>query len=217
VEPQSLRACFPCKGTDLASARACEQAVFGRRFGNSAEELAHEYGPYEGSTSFGAIFTADGTALGAVRLIRPGARRVKTLQDASRTPWNVPEDGLEDTVGLDETRTWDVASFAVDSVAAGADRRIASALLKVMFTGLRDNAATSFVAVLDTRARRALCGLGVTMVDLPGAKPAPYLGSPSSVPVYRHLADLRGEHAEHFLQTRELVSTAGLSTVSIRR
>ena len=53
-----LRASYPCVGIDLAQARACEQAVFGRRFGNSAEEMAHEYGPFEDSTTFGAVFAS---------------------------------------------------------------------------------------------------------------------------------------------------------------
>lgn len=192
-----LRTAFPCAGPDLAQARACEQAVFGRRFGNSPEDLDYAYGPYEGSTVFGAVFDTQGTAIGSVRLIGPGPERVKTLQDASRPPWNVPESMFE-VVGLNELDTWDVASLAVDSVAAGSDRRVAMALLSVMFGALGDNATSSFVAVLDSGARRALQGLGMRLFDLPSANPAPYLGSVSSVPVYRHLADLRREHADRF-------------------
>jgi hypothetical protein len=211
-----LRASYPCVGSDLAQARACEQAVFGRRFGNSAEEMEHEYGPFEGSTTFGAVFATNGTAVAAVRLIRPGPVRVKTLQDAAKPPWSLAEQQLTDTVGLHERHTWDVASFTVDAVAGGADRRIAPTLLRLLFAALRANSATSFVAVLDSTARRALRGLGVTMLELGDAKPAPYLGSPSSVPVYRHLADLRGEHAEHFPQTDEQVPTAEVSAVPSR-
>jgi hypothetical protein len=65
-----LRPSFPCAGDDLRSAQACEQAVFGRAFGNTAVELRSEYGPYESATSFGAVFRPDGTAVGAVRLMR---------------------------------------------------------------------------------------------------------------------------------------------------
>lgn len=186
-------------------ARACEQAVFGRRFGNTSEELAAEYAPHEDSTFFGAVFAPDGAAVGAVRLVGPGSRRVKTLLDASRPPWNVTDRLLEEVLVQGERHTWDVATFAVDAGTAGADRRIAPALLSVMFGALRENAATSFVAILDQTARRAMQGLGIRMLDLPGAKPAPYLGSPSSVPVYRHLADLRAEHADQFPQIHEQV------------
>ena len=195
---RTLRTSYPCAGADLAQARACEQVVFGRRFGNTAAELAGEYAPFADSTTFGAVLAEDGTALGAVRLVGPGPRRVKTLLDASQPPWNVSEEELAQALGENERSTWDVATFAVDSVTAGADRRIAPALLSVMLRALRDHEATGFVAIMDRVARRALEGLGMRLLDLPGAKPAPYLGSPRSVPVYRHLADLRAEHANQF-------------------
>jgi hypothetical protein len=193
--PSGLRPTFPCAGADLAAARACEQSVFGRRFGNSADELSAEYGAYEGSTSFGAVLRPDGTAVGAVRLIRPGPRPVKTLSDAAGPPWSLCSDVVGPLGGAD---TWDVASFTVDSVVAGADRRIAMLLLSVVFGAFRDNAVTGMVAILDVVARRALGGLGVLMLDLPGALPAPYLGSLSSVPVHRRLPDLHARHAEDF-------------------
>lgn len=198
---EGLRSCYPCRGVDLAQARACEQVVFGRRFGNSPDELAHEYGPFESATTFGAVFAMDGTAVGAVRLIRPGPEPVKTLHDAGGPLWNVRTDGIDESVGLHVSGTWDVASFGVDSVVAGRGRRVTERLLGVMFGAFWDNQATSFVAMLDSRARRALEARGVRMLDLPGARPAPYLGSHSTVPVFRHLADLHAEHARRFPQT----------------
>jgi hypothetical protein len=204
-----LRPRFPCSGADLTAARACEQAVFGRRFGNTADELAAEYGPYEESTSFGAVFGADGGAVAAVRLVRPGPAGVKTLQDAAAPPWNVARRLIDEAVGETAGRarglTWDVASFCVDSTAVGADRRVVMVLLAVMFGAFRDNGVTSFVAMLDSVARRPLGALGVRMLDLPGASPAPYLGSASTVPVYRRTADLHGEHAERFPQVHQQV------------
>jgi hypothetical protein len=193
-----LRSAYPCSGIDLLEARACEQTVFGRCFGNSAEELAEQFGPYEQSTTFGGVFAPDGAAVGAMRLIRPGPERVKTLQDASQPPWNLHIGRVSECAGLDERRTWDVASFGVDSVVSGVDRRIALLLLAAMFGAFGDNEATSFVAVLDSAARRALQARGIRMLNLPDADPAPYLGSPHSAPVYRHLADLHAEHARQF-------------------
>jgi hypothetical protein len=191
-----LRPSFPCVGADLTAARACEQVVFHRRFGNTAEEMAAEYGPYESTTAFGAVLGPDGTALGAVRLIRPGSAPVKTLLDAAGPPWSVSGQEIDDIVG--GRHTWDVASFGVDSVAAGADRRVAMLLLSVLFGAFRDNDVTGMVAMLDRGARRAFRGLGVQMLDLPGAQPAPYLGSSSTVPVYRKLSELHAEHAHGF-------------------
>ena len=192
-----LRPSFPCRGTDLTAARRCEQTVFGRHFGNTAEELATAYGPYESTTSFGAIFRADGVALGAVRLVRPGRLPLKTLVDAGEAPWNVSAEAIEQVIGAGDVAaqaTWDIASFGVDTVAAGADPRIAVALLSVMFGAFRDNAVGGFVAILDAAARRPLRGLGMRLLDLPGATPQPYLGSANSVPVHRRVAELRLEH-----------------------
>ena len=124
----SLRTSYPCAGSDLAQARACEQVVFGRRFGNTAAELAREYAPFADSTTFGAVLAEDGTALGAVRLVGPGPRRVKTLLDASRPPWNVSDVGLAQALGENERSTWDVATFAVCWASKSAKRWVASPL-----------------------------------------------------------------------------------------
>jgi hypothetical protein len=47
------------------------------------------------------------------------------------------------------------------------------------------------------------------MLDLPGAAPAPYLGSPSSVPVYRRILDLHASHAECFEHLHQQVFHGG--------
>ena len=72
-------------------------------------------------------------------------------------------------------------------------------LLSVLFGAFRDNSVTGMVAMLDFPLPAApLRGLGVHLLDLPGAQPAPYLGSPSTVPVYRKVPDLHAEHADGF-------------------
>jgi hypothetical protein len=195
-----LRPSFPCRGDDLVAARACEELVFGRHFGNTAEELAAEYGPYELSTAFGAVLLPDGTAVGSVRLIRPvGRGPVKTMFDAARPPWNLSQNAFEAIAGepadTEGGRTWDVATFGVDRAVAGRDRRVAMALLSVMFGAFRDNAVRGMVAMLDARARRAFMQLGIHLDDLPGAEPASYLGSTSTTPVHRRIDDLHAEHA----------------------
>jgi hypothetical protein len=196
-----LRASFPCRGADLSAARSCEALVFARRFGNSAHQLAREYGPYEASTVFGGVFLPDGSAVGCVRLIRPDGRGpVKTLSDAAGPPWNLSRQLLQSVVGdqadPDVGETWDVATFGVDGTATGGDRRVTMALLSVMFGAFRDNAVGGLVAMLDTGARRAFRGLGLHVNDIPGALSASYLGSASTTPVHRRIDVL---HAEHFI------------------
>jgi hypothetical protein len=198
-EPRAvLRPSFPCTGDDLRSARACEQAVFGRVYGNTAVELRHEYGPYESETSFGAVFLPDGTAVGAVRLMRLCGNGLKSLNDAATRPWRLPVAVACRTASIDLEHTWDVGSFGVDSSGVAATGEATLALWSVMFGAFRDNSVATFVAILDAGARRPIAAVGVEMLDLPGATPAAYLGSPSSTPVYRHVQDLHRLHRERF-------------------
>jgi hypothetical protein len=201
----ALRPSFPCTGADLEAARACELVVFGRRFGNSSAELEVEYGPYEPDTSFGAVFLPDGTAAGAIRLIRDGRHGLKSLNDAASAPWLLPVGPTCLIAAIDPTRTWDVGSFCVDSVIAGANRRATLALWSVLFGAFRDNEVATFVAILDAAARRPIASLGVQMLDLPGATPASYLGSSASVPVYRHVRDLHRLHLARFADVHQQV------------
>jgi hypothetical protein len=203
--PAALRPSFPCTGADLQAARACELAVFGRRFGNSSADLEADYGPYECSTCFGGVFTADGAAVGAVRLIRNGPRGLKSLNDAARPPWRLPVRTTCRAADIDPARTWDVGSFGIDSVTAGSSRQATIALFSVMFGAFRDNQVASFVAILDAGARRPIGALGVQMLDLPGAVPASYLGSSASVPVYRHVSDLHRLHVSRFADVHQQV------------
>lgn len=200
-----LRPRFPCTGADLLAARACELSVFGRQFRNTSDELTMEYGPYESSTSFGAVFWPDGTAVGAIRLIRHGRRGLKSLNDAAALPWKLPVRATCRAVDIDPPMTWDVGSFVVDSLTVGSSRQTTLALWSVLFGAFRDNQVESFVAILDSRARRPIAALGVQMLDLPGAVPAPYLGSPSSVPVYRHVGDLHRRHLLRFADVHQQV------------
>jgi hypothetical protein len=201
----ALRPSFPCAGADLVAARACELVVLGRRFGNSSAELEVEYGPYESDTSFGAVFLPDGTAVGAVRLIRNGDRGLKSLNDAAAAPWLLPVGPTCLVAEIEPTQTWDVGSFCVDSVTAGANRRATLALWSVLFGAFRDNEVATFVAILDVGARRPIASLGIQMLDLPGAVAASYLGSSASVPVYRHVRDLHRLHLSRFADVHQQV------------
>lgn len=201
----TLRPSFPCTGQDLERARACERVVFARAFGDSPSDLDTAYGDYEDRTSFGAVFLADGRAVGAVRLARPGPRGLKSLNDAASAPWHLPARRTLQQVGIDPARTWDVGTFGVDSLAVRASSRVTRALFAVMFGAFRDNAVASFVAVLDVGSRRPVGAQGVELLDLPGAEPAPYLGSDASTPVYRHVADLHDLHRRRFAAIHDQV------------
>ena len=63
---------FQVEGALLASALECEAEVFLRWFGNTAEQLADEYGPYEDSTVFLVVADRQDEVIGTVRLLRGG-------------------------------------------------------------------------------------------------------------------------------------------------
>ncbi|MDQ1603553.1 MAG: hypothetical protein QOE01_1398 [Actinomycetota bacterium] len=200
-----LRPSFPCAGADLRAARTCEQTVFGRSFGNTPAELHDAYGRYEDGTSFGGVFLPDGSAVGAVRLMRQGRHGLKSLHDAASRPWQLATKATCQAVDIQLARTWDVGSFGVDSIAVGATRETTMALFSVMFGAFRDNGVATFVAILDAGARRPIEAVGVRMLDLPGARPAAYLGSAASTPVYRHVHDLHQQHEVQFPDVHQQV------------
>jgi hypothetical protein len=178
----------PC-GSELEAARECEAAVFLDRYGNTREQLADEYGPYEDQTVFLALLAPDGRAEAAIRFIVPGPAGLKSLVDAQLEPWGLEARACLDAVGLEPSRTWDIATLSVRK-----DRTPGVAHIAAMYHGIaactRVNGITGTVALLDTRVLRMLHAVSLQYRPLPGARPAPYLGSDSSVPVYAHMATM---------------------------
>jgi hypothetical protein len=181
---QVLRMHFDVTGDLLAGARECEAEVFLRWYGNTREQLAEEYGPYEDATAFLCVADEYGEVLAAARLLAPGgAAGLKTLVDVGRAPWGIDGARAVLATGADLATTWDVATLGVRE-----QRRDTARLALALYHGIanvsRANAMSAFVAVLDQRVRRLLDSVGVVCRALPGTSGAPYLGSPESTPVY---------------------------------
>src|SRR6476646_7922731 len=104
---------FDPEGDVLDAARDCEASVFLQQYGNTAQQWAEEYGPYDPSSAFIAITDAQGDAVAAMRLILPGPLGLKTLADVARPPWNLDGARVARAAGMITTRTWDVATLAV--------------------------------------------------------------------------------------------------------
>jgi hypothetical protein len=138
-------------------------------------------------------------------LIRNGEHGLKSLNDASASPWAMPVRSTCQAADINPERTWDVGSFAVDSVLRGPGRQSTLALFSVLFGAFRDNEVESFVAIIDAGARRPMATIGVQLLDLPGAAPAAYFGSSASTPVYRHVRDLHRMHGCDFAEVHEQV------------
>lgn len=181
------RLVFDPTGDLLAAARQCEADVFLDRYGNTAEQLADEYGPYEPQSVFLALVTRDDDVAAAVRFIMPGPAGLKTIVDMGGEPWHVDGDASMSVAGLHPMRTWDIATLSARSNRADGVNHVAS-LYHGIALATRANDINTTVAILDIRMRRLLDSVGLRFQTLPGAKVRPYLGSPASVPVFADIA-----------------------------
>lgn len=172
------------------AAREVEAAVFGEVFGNTREQLVTEYGPYEEASHF-LLCREAGTdgPIAVARLIAPSPAGLKTLVDIVAEPWNADRDFVVRQAGLDPERTWDVATLAA---LPHARRGEASAALYASLVNVVTRAGgTSWTAIIDSKVLVLLRRAGVSAQALPGLAAAPYLGSPSSLPIYGRVADTR--------------------------
>jgi hypothetical protein len=180
----SLR--FGVDGPLVDGARDCERAVFLDAFGNTAEQLHDEYGPYDAQSAWLTVSDPEGTVVGACRLIVPGPAGLKTLNDLSRAPWRVDGRRSVEAAGADVTRTWDIATLGVRPDRRGSRARVSLALFHGILKAARANGARTVTAIFDEPARRVVSTLGYPLLPLPGTSTAPYLGSAASTPVYFH-------------------------------
>lgn len=179
---------FDPRGDLLAAGRDCEAEVFLAWFGNTREQLAEEYGPYDDASVFIVLADEAGDALGACRLIVPGGRGLKTLDDLAGEPWLVDPQRSASAAGLDPSRTWDIATLGVRRGLKATGLLAAAALYHGLILASQVNPFDSIVSVMDDSVRELLVSIGMITHVLPGAGSATYLGSPSSTPVYGHNA-----------------------------
>ena len=170
-------------------ARRIEEHVFGEAFGNTPEQLRSEYAPYEAASRFLLCPGTGRAANGVARLIEPSRARLKTLVDVEAAPWDVDGDATARAAGLDLDRTWDVATLAVLPHARQGE--VSFALYTALLRTMTAAGALSWTAIVDTKVLVLLRRVGVSVDALPGLRPAAYLGSASSVPVFGHLAKTR--------------------------
>lgn len=223
---------FDPQGDLLESARECEAEVFEQWFGNSRKQLEDEYRPYESSSFFVAVADASGQVLAAARAIYPtpqptnactetnartevAGRGLKTLDDLSRPPWGVDAARSAAAAGIDPRTTGDVATLGVRGGLRGSGVHLAAAVYHGLIVMARVNRVSSFTAILDERPRALLTSLGIVMHPLPGARTAPYLGSPASTPVYAHIGTMLDNQRRHLPDAHRLV-TRGVGLDGIR-
>lgn len=207
---------FDVTGELLESARDCESEVFLRWYGNTREQLAEEYGPYEDSSAFLCVADETGEVLAAARLLAPGGSAgLKTLADVGRPPWGIDGPRSARAAGAELETTWDVATIGVRRQTQDT-ARLSLALYHGVVNVCRANGMSGFVAVLDERVRRLLDSVGIVTRTLPGATAAPYLGSPESTPVYVLRSYMFDQQRRQFPDAYRLVTLGhGLDGIAV--
>ncbi len=188
-----LRIVFDPTGDLLEATRDCEADIFLQWYGNTREQLAEEYGPYEHDSVFVSVVDDTDEVLACVRLLTGATTSLKTVDDVSRPPWAVDAPRSAAAVGVDVTRAWDVATMGVRPGLKQGRTGLALATYHALITSIRANSVPSVVAILDERVRRLLTSVGWAMRTLPGTRAANYLGSDSSTPVYADIAQILDE------------------------
>jgi len=175
---------FNVQGDDLTAARECEADVFLSAFGNTREQVAEEYGPYEDQSIFLSVTDDEGNTLGSCREIVPGPAGLKTVNDVARAPWFVDGPRSARAAGVDPTRAWDLATLGVRREFRSHRLMVGIALYYGLFRSAHVNGVPAIVSVMDDHMRRTLGAFDVDCPALPGTSTGEYLGSTASTPVY---------------------------------
>jgi hypothetical protein len=191
-------------------ARGLERRVFLDAFGNTAELLVKEYQPYERASFFVCVINHRRRVCAAMmRVIVPIADGpgLKSLLDVEPV-WGQSAAALLGAAGveLDASRTWDLATLAVDR-----EYRSGTAL-GLMHIGLyqavarlaRYFAVNWLVAILDYPVYR-LIRLQLRRIFVAYGEERPYLGSARSVPAYCPIRDAELEAATADPDLHELI------------
>ena len=192
--------CYRIEGFSEYSnlARQIERQVFEEKFGNDAEEMEREYGPYEeASTFFLSVDVENAQPVGALRIIRNTADGLKTLNDLEANRADLPFTITSRRAMLQHRieslkECWDIGTVAVPKEyrhsALGAD--VSIQLYRGMYVSAMQEEVKHFVSIIDDKAHAILTEfLGIPFVPLCDSEPFEYLGSKAIHATYGFVPD----------------------------
>lgn len=161
--------------------RRLESNVFGEFFGDTPELLAREYGPYDAASTFLVVVdTERERAAGAIRVIEPSPKSLKTLVDMGMMGLPVGSRLWRNGIA-DLSRVADIGSLAVRKSYRSGRHEVSSMLYGLLYRYLLAR-YTHFVAILAPHAHEQLSGLlGVPLQAM--SEPFTYLRVPGHVAV----------------------------------
>jgi hypothetical protein len=194
-----------------------EASVFDTTYGVPLEAHIAEFAPYEAQSAFLVVVDGQDEVRATMRLITPGPTGLKTIVDASLSPWFLDAHRAARAVDLELATTWDVATLAVGR-RLGADRTVVTAALYHGLTvAARRNRVSSLLMTVDERVRGILqTYFGLFTTALPGATPQPFEGSAASTPVFGHCSAMLAQQRRRNPEAYRLITLGlGLERVAV--
>lgn len=174
-------------------ARSIEREVFEKYFGNNANEMAAEYGPYETqSIFFVSVDKTNGKPVGVMRAIENGPAGLKTLNDLNQMHDSEPEtfphvdqgvlDAAHGVKDLDEC--WDMGTAAVRDDYRH-NTQLSVQLYRATYLAAQERGIDHYISVIDARPLGKMVKfLGIPFVPINDSESFPYLGSPASYAIH---------------------------------
>ncbi|MGC4989849.1 hypothetical protein [Nocardia salmonicida] len=198
--------CYRLDGADPHAdlARNLEREVFDAAFGNTAQAMTREYGPYDNAAASLFFLCVDADAavpVGALRVIQPsqaGLKTINDLADPAKVSTTISTAAIADHHGItDWADCWDIGTVAVARQYRHSVQRdvgISTLLFRAMYVSAMAARVAHCVAMIDAGAYRlSHLYLGVPLVALGDSPPMSYLGSASTRAVYGYFPSFQAE------------------------
>ncbi|MDK2898859.1 MAG: hypothetical protein PWQ10_46 [Patescibacteria group bacterium] len=185
-------------------ARYIEETVFMREFGNSPQEMEREYNPYEKYSDFYiAIDCEANKPIAALRVIKNSENGLKTLNDATKEPFNVNSKNIEQhNKGMEDlNKVWDIGTVAK---MPGYTRSSATVeLYRAVYVASLNSSIEDWVTIIDDAVHNMTTKhFGIPFEPLGDSEPGPYLGSDKSHVVCAHVPDFRETMGDHMSKAK---------------
>jgi hypothetical protein len=187
--------CYLIEGTDKYSdlARYVEAKVFDETFKNDAATMLAEYGPYDRFSTFFVVIDHKGKMpVGALRVIKPSNRGLKSLVDLKTTPLKITAADIYKTYKIKPSECVDLATIAVEKQYRGRTYNFIPSLLlyRALYSQvLQDPSYLQVVSIVDKKPFELLLSLGMPFTPILNSKPFSYLSSDISYAVCAYTAD----------------------------
>ncbi len=196
-------------------ARHLERVVFERAFENDAALMTEAYRPYEpASTFFIVLDRKNRQAAGALRVIRNSPAGFMSLNDVEDEEFGLDKDEVIAAHHVDDLdELLDIATVAM----LPEYRRQAGPVIRgyrAMFVWAQEHGIKHFVSMIDEQPLEKMKQFfGIPFELMHGAKPAPYMGSKMTYPVYGYAPEFIPKMGQHMRTPSGLLAHRALLTM----